>query len=419
VERWGLHRADLRLLAGVGALAFVARLLFALAVQRDLSVFNDELFYHHAAETLSDGQGLRATAGGPTAQWPPAYPFALSLVYRITGPEPLAGQALNALIGAFTVVGLFLLARRLFGRREAVVAALLLAVLPGQVLWSDVLLAETPYALVLVAFFLALAALPPRPLVALGVGALIGLAALVRGEGLLLFPAALTAWWPVLSRRAFAVRAATAGVAALVVIAPWTLRNAVVMDAFIPLSSNASITLYSGHNPRADGAQNYAPASVGAGLPAFGPEREVAESKRLRREALDYMVTHPLREAELVPLKLLNLARGDSHAMEWVNTARPGEPRPIRGRYVTPIRVAADSTWFALLAGTLASTVVFGRAFWRDPVLRGVLVLFAVALVAYGFVYYGNFRYRAPLEPLMLLVSAPLLVRLWELRETS
>ena len=111
--------------------------------------------------------------------------------------------------------------------------------------------------------------------------------------------------------------------------------------------------------------------------------------------------------------------RGDSYALQWTNAAPPGRPRPLAGRFVAPVRIAADATWFALLAATLASVLLFGRELWRRPVTRGVLAMFVVALFAYGFVYYGNFRYRAPLEPLMLLVASPLLVRLWEMRSSA
>ena len=69
--------------------------------------------------------------------------------------------------------------------------------------------------------------------------------------------------------------------------------------------------------------------------------------------------------------------------------------------------------WFVLLAVTIAAVAVLRRELWRRRATRGTLALFVVALVAYGFVYYGNYRYRAPLEPLMLLVCAPLLVRGW------
>jgi hypothetical protein len=36
--------------------------------------------------------------------------------------------------------------------------------------------------------------------------------------------------------------------------------------------------------------------------------------------------------------------------------------------------------------------------------------------VNYGVIYYGQWRYRIPMEPLMILIAAPLLVRIWAQR---
>ncbi len=92
----------------------------------------------------------------------------------------------------------------------------------------------------------------------MALGAGIGLLTLTRGEGLLLVAVVLAAWWPALPRRALLARAAVVLAMLALVIAPWTIRNAIVMDAFIPLSTNSSTTLWSGHNPQATGGQSYA-----------------------------------------------------------------------------------------------------------------------------------------------------------------
>ena len=79
------------------------------------------------------------------------------------------------------------------------------------------------------------------------------------------------------------------------------------------------------------------------------------------------------------------------------------------------IGAAADFAYYGLLLLTILSIVLLPEL-RRLRVTRGVLGLFAASLVLYGFVLYGNFRYRAPLEPLMTLVAAPLLVRLGRVR---
>ena len=428
--RSALSSTDLRRAAGLGGIAFLLRLAFVLLVERSpfpdgsgspaelsaelsaLGLFSDPFFYHRGAELLAAGDGLSSDVGVPTAQWPPVFPALLSLAYRVAGPEPLAGELLNALLGALTVVVLYLLVRRMFGRAEATVAAALLAVLPGQILWTDLLLAETLYTFLVVGTLALAVMLPRRPWAVVVLGVAIGIATLTRGEGLLLLGAAMAVWWPDMPRRELLARTAALAAVAVLTIAPWTVRNALVMDAFIPLSTNSSTTLWSGHNPSARGYQSYAPPELLRGIPQTGKEREVEEGKLLRREALEYMTSHPLRELELIPLKLLALNRGDGYALEWVNGGA-GDDRPLPADLLTPISVIADSSYYLLLALTAASLLVLGPPLWRRPVVRGVLVLFAGSLVLYGFVYYGNYRYRAPLEPLMILVSAPLLVSVW------
>src|SRR5437764_1096723 len=299
-----LSSTDVRLAAALCAGAFVRRLALVLEVRRRGFVFNDTLFYHSTAQSLAEGRGFRAIDRGPTAQWPPGFPFLLSLVYRVTGAHERAGLVMNAALGALTVPLLYALARDLFGRREAVFAGTALAVLPGQILWTDVLLAEVLYTFLLVGFFLMLARLPvggwSAAVLGLGVGAL----TLTRGEGLLLIPAVLAAWWRGPPRLVVARRGLVLVGCTLVAIVPWAVRNAVEMHAFIPLSTNSSTTLWSGHNPRAIGVQNYAPHSLLARINPNPPHREIEEGRLLRREAFKYMVHHPARELELIPLKL-------------------------------------------------------------------------------------------------------------------
>jgi hypothetical protein len=215
---------------------------------------------------------------------------------------------------------------------------------------------------------------------------------------------------------------------AVLTIAPWTIRNAVVMDAFIPVSTNSSATLWVGHNPNADGGPNYATKEVLAPIAgAKGRDFEVEEARLLRREALEHVVEHPLRELYLIPLKLISLNRGDSRVIDtWINGRDPVGVRPggaVQVRERPPVIGAgaaavlgtlADAAYYALLGATLVSLLLFGRRLWRNRLLRGALAMLAISLVTYGFVYYGNFRYRIPLEPLMMLVAAPLLVRPWQ-----
>jgi hypothetical protein len=72
-----------------------------------------------------------------------------------------------------------------------------------------------------------------------------------------------------------------------------------------------------------------------------------------------------------------------------------------------------------VLFATLASLVVFGaRRLWRShPGMRAVLAYLALCLVNYGIVYYGQWRYKIPMEPFMVLVATPLMAGAWTQRQ--
>jgi hypothetical protein len=182
-------------------------------------------------------------------------------------------------------------------------------------------------------------------------------------------------------------------------VAPWTIRNAIEMHGFVPVATNASATLWSGHNPDANGGPVYhSPAQ----LAALAGLSEVEASGRVRDEAIDWAVHHPLRELELIPLKLKALAQGDSEIVwTWINATGA---RPL-GKSETAVVVrVADAASYALIAALLLTVVVYGRSLWRVPAMRAMLVFLAAAIPLYGLIYYGNVRYRIPLEPFMILV---------------
>jgi hypothetical protein len=193
-------------------------------------------------------------------------------------------------------------------------------------------------------------------------------------------------------------------------ILPWTIRNAIVMDAFIPVSTNASTTLWSGHNERATGGVIYPPASLYEEVRGRDDPRraEVGEARVLRREAIEWAIHNPHKELGLIPRKLIALGGATSAVFPiWFNT---GSDRQVGASGV--FGVLGDTTDYALIFLSLASLVLIGpRRLWRiHPGMQGVLAYLGLCLVTYGFVYYGQFRYRIPMEPLMILVAAPLVV---------
>lgn len=410
-RRWGPH-------ALLFALALALRSVWVLWVDRVGFVLNDALIYHINAESLSKGDGFTSLTGDVSAQWPPGYSVVLGALYKVFGVRPTVGELFNALIGAITVVLLMVLVERILDRRTAIIAGTILAVMPGPILWTDMLVTETIFTALFVTLFVVLAYAEPTARWMIAIGVVIGVGALVRGEAVTWGLLPIVFFWRRLPWKEFLGRIAAIGAVAILVLTPWIIRNIVVMDAFVPTGTNASHTLWVGHNPDATGGQVYPPPGYEDQFDQEAPHKELQAAQALRNSAIEYMVTHPLHELQLIPLKLIHLNRGDSYAFDWINAVPPGEPAPVAPINVERIGVLADAAYFTLLALTLAGAVLLGRRWWADRVLRCLAASMLTALFLYGFMYYGNYRYRLPFEPLMMIVASSLVARVWAARHT-
>jgi 4-amino-4-deoxy-L-arabinose transferase-like glycosyltransferase len=411
--------ARLRDLLILGGAAFVLRLAWVVVYGRanppDGSI-NDTTFYQFTAATLANGDGYTGLTFEPTAGWPPGFPFVMSILYRIFGERLSLALALNVVLSTAAVVLLYLVAERMMGRTEARAAGGFLTILPGPLFLTGVYLSETMFIFGIVGFLALLVFLPDRRWTAVVLGVALGLTALTRGEGLLMWIIPLAAWWGFHTRREWLARAAILFVAMALTIAPWTIRNLIVLDAFVPVANNASGTLWSGHNPDANGwiVNPKAPPDEPLGDGSW----EVNRTRQLRREAVDWALHNPLKELGLIPRRLIMLNQGSAGSLQgWLNAGQRYQWQLGTSSLVV-FEVLGDAFGYFLLFVTLSSVILIGvRRLWRiAPGMQGVLAYLALCLINYGVVYYGQWRYRIPMEPFMILVATPLLVRVWRQR---
>jgi 4-amino-4-deoxy-L-arabinose transferase-like glycosyltransferase len=200
----------------------------------------------------------------PSSAYSPGLPLFVAAVYLLSGGEHLTlALVLLALVGAAAIPMAYLLGRRFGGVAAGLVAAAVLAFYPALLDYQGMLLTEPLAATLLSASlvaFLWAGDSPLRPGVPwrwLGSGALFGLLALVRPEYL---PIALVLPLLWLGREALrgGARAAAAPVAisllaTVLVLAPWAVRNAVVLDRFVPISTGGGKALFIGTYLDADG----------------------------------------------------------------------------------------------------------------------------------------------------------------------
>jgi 4-amino-4-deoxy-L-arabinose transferase-like glycosyltransferase len=374
----------------------------------------DMSIYDYQTQQLADGNGYIDYQGNPTAHWPPGYPMTLAPLYYLFDNNTLSAPMLNVVLGGATVLLLYLLGSRLFNRRVGLTAALLLALFPNQVFFSSLTLTETLFTTILVLIlvlvvYLMLGQRAPRLWQVGLTGALIGYAALVRGESLLLMafivPALLLRWR---SWRRVLTYAAVLLVGMAVIIAPWTVRNVVRMKSFILISTSGTEAFWVGHHPGADG--RITGFDVGFRYePLTNPEREVKINEVALDEALSFIRHHPLEDIELIPSKLFFLYKDDGSSMHWVQLEEFTIP-PQAGAFFGGL--ASVYYWVALLVAAVGARAWFSLREPGKALLVGAVVYWTLI---FGVVFFGDNRFHFPIIPILSLWAAASLVMMGDL----
>jgi 4-amino-4-deoxy-L-arabinose transferase-like glycosyltransferase len=218
----------------------------------------------HIAAALVSGLGFSSPYAGaptaPTAQQPPLYPLLLAGIFKLFGICTVASAwtavLVNVLAGAVTAVLLYYVGRLHFGETVGILAAWLW-VLPWMYQTNAFSVSLTPAylaALGLTALFLWV----PKRLEGKRRWLVLGI---YSGLLVLLQPSLLTVvlvyggWLAVSKGSSPRVLIALAGF--LLTLAPWTVRNYVTFERFIPLRDNLGLELWLGNRPGMQGTVDF------------------------------------------------------------------------------------------------------------------------------------------------------------------
>jgi hypothetical protein len=204
--------------------------------------------YKHSAQQLARGDFKAFVSDLNHLEHPPGYPILLAIVFKLFGESDKAIQLVQICIDSCAAVLLFLIALELLPAGAAIIAGLL-AGLSRQFSYYAVLLLPDSLAgvpILLAVYLLARARKQPRWYYFLGAGALVGVSCWLRANALFLAPfLAVLAGITVPRGKRLPVAAAIIG-GTVLVIAPITIKNALVFHRFIPLSLGAGQTLLEG-----------------------------------------------------------------------------------------------------------------------------------------------------------------------------
>jgi 4-amino-4-deoxy-L-arabinose transferase-like glycosyltransferase len=407
--------------AGVVALAAILLLGLGLRVSEAWDgrapVF-DAAAYAKIAANLDRGKGftLGPDATQPASNYSPGLPLLVAGVYTLAGgAHERTARLVLALLGTLAVLFTYLIGRRLSGPVAGLLGAGAIAVYPALLEYQGMLMGEPLATTLLSGAVLAVLwadAARQGDLARewLLPGALFGALALVRpeylGVALLVSLVVLVKDGPDEWRGGMA-RAGILLAGVVVVVAPWTLRNAIAMDRFVPISTGGGQVLFAGTYLPSNGDPEKVGAEVVERHPElFGPhaverlrleqilarlaaqrypgvETDKALSKMGREQLWDDVSEEPLEYAGFVATKI---ARIWSHGPRSVMR----EPRwellhwaLVAFGLVGLIVLALQRRWEALLLATIfVAITVISALLVASP--RRVLVMMPLVAALAG-----------------------------------
>ena len=364
-----MHR---RWLLSIAVLAFLLRFAYAAA---NGSLRNPQTWeVEQIATNLEQSHAFLYEYKGTIyrAYAEPLWPFVAVAVYAVTGHSRMAMVLLQIAIASITVWLTGRLAGSATGDAAAGnIAALLMAIHPGFIRYSSVL-----HPLTFDTFFFVAAALAIITKRWYAAAALIGLGALTRPTILL-----LTGF-----QRKIAAVAIT-----LAIVAPWTIRNAVVLHDFVLTRSGSGFLLWLGNNPNATGSAvdvhgrpllDAAPPEFQARIRAAD---ELARDRIFRDAAWTYIAANPLAAAGRVAQRLFYF---------WWFSPQWG------AGYSAAAKIVYRVWWaFLLVLFALGAIATRRREVW-------LLVAMAVLISIGQSLFYVEGRHRLAVEPLLLPMAA-------------
>lgn len=355
--------------------------------------------YESVAENLIQGKGFMFEALHTVyrAGVAPLFPGLCALIYTLFGHHHALIILLQIALNTMTCVLVFFLAARFCDRPCAYFAATLVALHPGLIIYSSTVL----HSLTFYSFFVCSSVLllvvcsrdgRLRRSVLLGIST--GLCVLERPTFLPFF---VLAWFWLFfyaQNKKEAKRTILISVVSLLLIlSPWTIRNAAVFHRFVFIQTNQWWGFWLGNNPQSTGTTTVSSGIAGVDAsPREFQEKlfaldEIGQMELFKAESFDFIRTHP-GQAALLDLKKFTYF--------WWFTPSAGL------HYPATYKKLYTAYYSVILLGSLIGIILMLRSKLVRPLVILLLLLFFSNSLLHS-LYYVDGRHRWSIEPLLLI----------------
>ncbi len=330
----------------------------------------------------------------PSAARAPLYPLVIASLWWHSTPPIAEVLGLQVLLAALVALFVYWMALDCFGPRHALLAGLLMALAPLSVRSVAWVLTETIFTFLLTVGIWLWGA--KRGFLS---GIVLGFATLTRA---VLFPFVLMLLALTLVCKFDRGLHRRIAFGALLVIAPWTIRNAVTQHAFIPINvqgwgSNLLFGTIDGPYGSGNPWPLYVLNPVCQEIIQSSPSESDAE-RRMTRAAVKRILASPLRWAWIRTKQYEHLFADSGASFYFL----PISPRLIKFAFLL-------GNFVFLLLSTVG--VYLTRRRWRG---LSHLLFFPVFFAAAQFPMLTFPRYSLPLVPMMAIFAAPAILLVYE-----
>ena len=319
------------------------------------------------------------------AYWPPGLPLFLLPSLLVLGSQSWIPLLNNLALFSGTLMVVYLLAATVSDHSVARVASILLALWPNFIFYSGLPGKELLLALLLplaILFYLhfddPLSGERKRASFVFLAGLVLGYASLTQAS-VILFPIVLGVYEIIRQTyfRTILSKLTVLGCGMVLVISPWTVRNYLVLDAFVPVSTNGGWSLYVGNNPKATGG--YLPLEGD-----FQGYDEVTVNKRAFVLGRKWILDNPTSFMALSVKKQMLFLGDDSDGVFWTLK---------RGLRIDDIRYAAlkglsNLFWIGIFIMSLFSLIFK----WKSRLSNSPEVSVLIFSVLYFFIIHSVFE---------------------------
>ena len=381
-----------------------------------VETIGDENYYAMTALQIARGRGhVNGISPAASRAWrPPAHAYLLSLLAdpevsllnEFTTPAFVRPMLLlQVALGTALIALTALLGRALFDARVGLVAGVIAALYPALLAHSHYLWSETLFALLVTGALLAVV-LVERERRWSGVlltGLTFGVAALTRELALPVAGVSAFWWWSTAAqkgRRLAALQGAVMLGLALLVIAPWTIRNHLVLGRFVPVSTVGWFAAGEGNTlEHPDWLRPTGPAQGTFALTYFNIPSEVDRLDFARRQTLERIAAE--QPAWIFKKTLRNLAQLLSPDSVLLYKLRRGTYGEVPGWALPAATVVSIASYsFVFVAGVLGIAVAAGTGRRLLPCL-----VFGVVATLH-IVANATARFRVPWLPLLIVYAS-------------